>query len=107
MQLTANVLLRDPHTGTMTCLLAGSELPDWAEGQVGSHVLTNDVADKPSAPAAAERKSDAQDAPPPRAGAGSSRAAWAKYATSHGVHVDADDNRDDIMDACTEAGLPT
>lgn len=104
MQLTANVLLRDPSTGTMTCLLEGAALPAWADGMVGAHVLAE--ADEPSIPAAdAQPESSAQDTPPPRAGAGSSRAAWAKHATSHGIQVDEGDTRDDIIEACSNAGL--
>lgn len=45
--LTENVILRDPSTGAPTSLLVGSELPEWAEGLVGGHVLT-EPAPKPA-----------------------------------------------------------
>ncbi len=39
--LTENVILRDPSTGAPASLLAGSELPEWAENLVGAHALEN------------------------------------------------------------------
>lgn len=47
------------------------------------------------------------DEPPPRSGTGSSRARWADYASAHGVTFGDDDARDDIIDACEKAGVPT
>ncbi len=43
------------------------------------------------------------DGPPPKAGRGSSRDAWADYATSQGIDVDDDMGRDDII-AAVEKG---
>jgi len=40
--------------------------------------------------------------PPPRAGAGSSRDAWADYAASQGIEVTDDMTRDDIVAALEE-----
>jgi len=45
--------------------------------------------------------------PPPAAGPGSGRAAWAAYAAHHGVAVDAMWARDRIITACREAGFQT
>jgi hypothetical protein len=42
--------------------------------------------------------------PPPRTGRGSGKQAWAEYATAVGVHVDADDSRDDIIDKIDNGG---
>lgn len=39
------------------------------------------------------------DEPPPKAGPGSGRTAWAAYASSAGVAVEDDMTRDDIIDA--------
>lgn len=44
---------------------------------------------------------------PPRGGAGSGRDAWAGYAARHGVVVDDEDSREDIIAALDEAGVPT
>ena len=42
-KLTANVVLE--HDGQIVTLLAGTDLPEWAEGEVGDHVL-----DRPAEP---------------------------------------------------------
>lgn len=49
--------------------------------------------------------SNAGDEAPPRAGAGSGRDAWVKFAKSRGVHVEDEDKRDDIIAALAEAGV--
>lgn len=38
-RVTANVLIGHPGTGEPTVLLAGDEVPEWAAGLIGSHVL--------------------------------------------------------------------
>lgn len=43
--------------------------------------------------------------PPPRAGRGSSLAAWQAWASAVGVGVDDDMTRDQIIDACVTAGV--
>jgi hypothetical protein len=45
------------------------------------------------------------DEAPPRAGAGSTRDAWAQFAESHGVHVEDEDKRDDIIAKLADAGV--
>lgn len=42
---------------------------------------------------------------PPRAGKGSSRDAWAGFASTRGVHVKDEDTRDDIIAALVDAGV--
>jgi hypothetical protein len=42
---------------------------------------------------------------PPRAGKGSSRDAWAEFASERGVHVEDEDSRDDIITALVDAGV--
>lgn len=39
--LTDSVVLRHPDGGEPVALLAGSVLPEWADGLVGGHVLTD------------------------------------------------------------------
>lgn len=43
--------------------------------------------------------------PPPQAGPGSSRQAWAMYADGHGVEVGPEMSRDDIVGAVAAAGV--
>lgn len=61
-------------------------------------------------PPAAELKADpgpdASDGPPPLAGKGSGKEAWAEYAERHGVGVDSEMTRDQIVDACRQADVP-
>ncbi len=44
---------------------------------------------------------------PSRSGPGSARAAWLSYAELHGVDVDIDANREEIIAALERAGVPT
>lgn len=46
------------------------------------------------------------DGPPPKAGRGSGKEAWAAYAEKLDVDVDADATRDDIVAAVAAAGHP-
>lgn len=45
------------------------------------------------------------DGEPPRAGSGSGRDAWAKFAIAHHVPVDDEDKRDDIIAKLADAGV--
>ena len=56
----------------------------------GAHALDGDLPD-----------------PPPQHGAGSSKTAWADYASAAGVDVGAHASRDDIIAACQAAHVPT
>ena len=38
--LSASTVLRNPSSGDLVSLLAGAEVPEWAEGQVGDHLIT-------------------------------------------------------------------
>jgi hypothetical protein len=130
-RLTANVVLRGPD-GVVVFLEAGSELPGWAEGHVGRHVLSDESGQPASAkpvevdvtvhdadgtvregttepvssrpgPAGEAASSDA----PPKAGPGSGRARWLDYTRAHGVTTPDDASRDDLVAACEAAGVPT
>lgn len=48
-----------------------------------------------------------QAGPPPKAGPGSSREAWAAYADANGFEVDPEDGRDEIIAGLDEAGIST
>ncbi|MFK5691285.1 hypothetical protein ACI3EY_16630 [Ornithinimicrobium sp. LYQ92] len=46
-RLAANVVLRDP-LGSPVVLVAGQDLPGWADGLVGAHALKDDVRSEPA-----------------------------------------------------------
>lgn len=75
----------------------GDDVPAWAAKQMGSHCFANGEDDDVE---------DTGDGPPPRAGVGSGRDAWADYAQANGVEVEVDWKRDHIIAACEEAGVP-
>jgi hypothetical protein len=83
------------------------EVPAWAAEQMGEHVWekSSDAEAKAKADAEAKAKADAE-AIPAKAGAGSSKDAWAAYAAAHDVTVDENASRDDIIAACEAAGVP-
>lgn len=86
-------------------------LDSWATGEpldFGSHTVPEDVqariAELTAGPA---KEAGAEPTPPPLAGAGSSREAWAAYAQAAGVEFAGDAKRDDIVAACAAASVPT
>jgi hypothetical protein len=62
---------------------------------------------KPLKPRGPESQPQGEDGPPPKTGKGSSADAWAIYASAKGVTVELDAKREDIIDACEKAGVPT
>lgn len=54
-----------------------------------------------------EAADEDEDAVPPKGGAGSGAQAWGKYAQANGVKLTDGMNRDEIIVACAEAGVPT
>ena len=54
-KLTGNTTLMRPDTLEVVTLAEGDDLPDWADGLVGAHLLVEE--EKPKRPA--RRKSDA------------------------------------------------
>lgn len=74
------------------------------EGTVKArHVDDTEAPSEPSKPSEAA----GDEEPPPRAGPGSGRARWTEYAAAHGITVDDETTRDEIIDACAQAGVPT
>lgn len=94
--LTANVVLTNPETGLSAFLAEGADLPEWAVGVVGDHVLADD----------GEGGDAAEVAPPPVSGPGSGVAAWRTYAAAVDVDVDKDASRDDVIEALKAADKP-
>lgn len=93
--LTANVVLTNPETGLSAFLAEGADLPEWAVGVVGDHVLADD---SESDPVSGDLEA------PPTSGPGSGVAAWRTFAEAVGVDVDKDASRDDVIDALKAAG---
>jgi hypothetical protein len=90
--VNANVIVRDPETDEVVFVAAGDEPPKRIRDLLGEHLFTGDSA--------------GQDGPPPQSGKGSGRDAWAAYAEAHGVAVDEDANRDQIVADLEAAGVP-
>jgi hypothetical protein len=90
--LSSNTVLTHPETGVPVSLLKGQEIPDWAEGLVGDH-LVDQV--QPAAPA----ETPAVDEMPPTSGKGSGIEAWAGYANAKGIAYPEGANRDEIIAA--------
>ena len=94
----------------------GDALPDWALARIGSHCFDGGEHPRPElaepvahdAPKGTQEPGKPADSEIPRkAGPGSSTDAWAAYAAKHGVAVDADPKRDEIIAALEAANIPT
>lgn len=81
------------------------QLPEWALSRLGDHCFTDSDAEPPSG-AVKPDGGGHTDGPPPQAGAGGGRDAWAAYAQRHGVDVPDDYRRSQIITACKQAGVP-
>lgn len=55
MRLTATTVVAHPETNEPTVLLEGSDLPAWAKGLVGDHLLEAPEPAPKAAPKAAEK----------------------------------------------------
>jgi hypothetical protein len=112
-KLAITVHVFDPETGRTSVLNRGTEV----EGRALALITNPDVWEDPESASEARAEFESgsaeqdsgspQDASvePPRAGAGSGREAWAKFAQAHSVHVEDEDKRDDIIAALVEAGV--
>jgi hypothetical protein len=87
--------------GTFAAFGPDDEVPEWAARKMGAHCFEGGVH-----PLADEKESPS-DTPPPKAGAGSSKEAWASYAAGKGVEVEDGASRDQILEALDAAGVPT
>lgn len=67
--------------------------------RIGEHAWVDDEA-------GVADDSGSSEGVPARAGRGSSKEAWAEYATKHEVTVPDGASRDDIIAACAAAGVP-
>lgn len=81
MGLRSYVYLADDN-GEVHGFGPGDDVPEWARRKITNPDVW---------------ESGVGESEPPRHGAGSSREAWADYASSQGVEVSEDDSRDDII----------
>lgn len=104
MKLTGNTVVRHPDTGRPVVLVDGQTVPEWA-----SALITNPALLVPDEAAATQDNPEpSPDAPPPRAGRGSGRDAWAAYAaqiTDTPVDSWAVLGRDEVIDLLVEQGV--
>lgn len=124
-RLAALVAVRHPRTHEPVILQAGSVAPRWARAMLRSPSLwdggkvPDGVEEAEPLRSSARLSADASittaspaalpaddGGAPPRRGAGSSAEHWAEFARAHGVPVDADMGRDQIIAACEAHGVP-
>ncbi len=108
------------HDGVPTCFTAGSTPPAWAaelitnplawvDAGVPVESISEDRIEEIAEEVAktAEALTEATSPKiPPKAGKGSSAAAWAAYAKANGFEVEDDAKASEIREALVEAGVP-
>lgn len=107
--LRRHVFLEDPTSHEIVSLVAGQEVPDWADELLSNseHLFTDDV----TAPAAHNKKRtvahqetkkpEPEEVETPSRGA--SAATWRKFARQAGVTIPKGASRDDIVQRILEA----
>ncbi|MBQ1122642.1 hypothetical protein [Streptomyces sp. B15] len=78
------------------------EVPATVAKRIGEHAWEEDAEQTSSTQASQEVESVEE---PPRSGRGSGVDAWRAFAEAHGVAVDDQMSRDDVIAACEQAGL--
>jgi hypothetical protein len=96
--------------GEVVAFLPGDDVPSWAAKQI-TNPLAWGTEPEQAEVGSGGRVGDASperdaDGPPPQGGTGATRQRWADYATAHGVDVQDDWKREDIIAACEKAGVP-
>lgn len=110
-RLAITVHVKDPETGRHVVLNKGSEVPDRLVAMVSNPDVWADAKEAAEAAERAEQAAEAaeqeseESSEPPRSGKGSGRDAWVAFAADHGVHVDDEDSRDDIIAELVSAGV--
>lgn len=102
-RLAATVHVQDPETGRHVVFLKGSEPPE----RVAKLITNPNVWDGEPEEETESESTETVGGEPPRSGKGSGRDIWAAFAAEHGVHVEDEDSRDDIIAALAEAGVIT
>ena len=82
-RLLGNTVLRDPSTGDLVSVAAGEDVPQWAEGLVGAHLLdTPPESEKADQPDESWTVADLRD-----------------YAKAHDIDLEGAPVKADILDA--------
>ena len=82
-RLLGNTVLRDPSTGDLVSVAAGEDVPGWAEGLVGAHLLdTPTESEKADQPDESWTVADLRD-----------------YAKAHDIDLEGATVKADILDA--------
>lgn len=87
--LSGNTIVTHPETGAPTVLLEGEEIPDWADGLIGDHLIEG----------AESQDGGVSGGQPPRAGKGSGLEAWQKFADDNQISYPEGASRDEIIAA--------
>jgi hypothetical protein len=111
-KLAMTVHVHDPETGRTSVLNRGTEVTGRALALITNPDVWEDADEAEQARTAFEQPpTESTDGPqealvePPRSGKGSSKESWAAFAAAHGVQVEDEDTRDDIIAALAEAGV--
>jgi hypothetical protein len=110
-RLAFTVHVEDPETGRTVVFLRGATPPERIQTLITNPDVWEGEEEAPVVEAAAETPAPVKTAAvapdgdePPRSGKGSSKDAWAAFAATHGVAVDDEASRDDIIAALVAAG---
>jgi hypothetical protein len=110
-KLATTVHVHDPETGRSVVFLKGATPPKRIQDLITNQSVwetSQDTDEADPVEDAAEESTPVQDSSadgePPRSGKGSSKDAWASFASQHGVGVDDEDSRDDIVAKLIAAG---
>ena len=98
MKVTANTLLRDPSTGDLVSVAAGEDVPQWAVGLVGAHLL-----DTPTESEKADQPDESEESDQPEK-ADQPDESWTvadlrDYAKAHDIDLEGATVKADILDA--------
>lgn len=104
-RLAITVHVQDPETGRHVVLHKGAEVPDRLVSRISNPHVWADAEEAAEAAERAAEQESAESGEPPRSGKGSGRDAWVAFAADHGVHVDDEDSRDDIIAGLVSAGV--
>lgn len=120
-RLARVVHVRNARTGDTVTLRPGDDVPGWAADRITNPACWGEdraalptAQSSPRPPAEEPGKVSPQatvepgpePGPPPQSGRGSSAARWREYAAAHGVTVDPDTDRDDVIALLAERGVP-
>lgn len=95
-KLTDTTVVRNPNDQSVVTLLKGQTVPDWAEDQVGDHLLEAKASSGGKSGSSGSGQGGGGE--PPRAGRGSGLEAWTAYAETLEIEVPDGASRDDVIE---------